>query len=135
MVKKSFDIYNFILSNKIIFFILLIIILLTIIYYNNSTYESFHINHLKYFRCDTKKLGFITNEVFNEYGITKDNTNWNIYVPCGYNYVEKELLTIQVSNNSDSDKNSEEKPQTDLSIDDENDEDLDIDDKGQVTLF
>jgi hypothetical protein len=104
MVKKSFDIYNFILSNKIIFFILLIIILLTIIYYNNSTYESFHINHLKYFRCDTKKLGFITNEVFNEYGITKDNTNWNIYVPCGYNYVEKELLTIQVSNNSNSNK-------------------------------
>ena len=106
MVKKSFDIFDFILSKKLIFIILLIIILLIIIYYNSVTYESFHINHLKYFRCDTKKLGFINNEIFNNYGITKDNNNWNIYIPCGYNYVEKELLTIQISNNSNSNYNN-----------------------------
>ena len=66
---------------------------------NNISQENFNnINlNLKYFRCDTKKLGIINNEIFNEYGIMKDNNNWDIYVPCGYNQAEKELLTIQTN--------------------------------------
>ena len=88
---------------------------------------------------------FISVKGINALGnqLTKDKINQiNLLDPLPYEAPEEvhadELEVVDeetVSNNSDSDKNSEEKPQTDLSIDDENDEDLDIDDKGQVTLF
>jgi len=61
--------------------------------------EKFTINK-NYYRCDVKKLGRITNEIFNNYNINKNNKNWDIYVPCGYNYVEKELLSINNRNNN-----------------------------------
>lgn len=109
MVKKN-SILNI---HKNYLYILGIVLFLFIIYYfyKNHIFESFdNINeygngngnknvnvNLKYFRCDSKKLGTINNEVFNDYGIIKDNNNWDIYVPCGYNHAEKELLTIQIN--------------------------------------
>jgi hypothetical protein len=105
MVKKN-SILNI---HKNYLYILGIVLFLFIIYYfyKNHSFESFNnkngngnknVNvNLKYFRCDSKKLGTINNEVFNDYGIIKDNNNWDIYVPCGYNHAEKELLTIQIN--------------------------------------
>ena len=118
MVKKN-SILNI---HKNYLYILGVVLFLFIIYYfyKNHSVESFNnINeilnknvnnenvngyrnknsklNLKYFRCDIKKLGTINNEIFSDYGITKNNNNWDIYVPCGYNNAEKELLTIQIN--------------------------------------
>ena len=42
-----------------------------------------------------KKLGLITNNIFQQFGISKTNTSsWDVYIPCGYNYVEDELKNI-----------------------------------------
>jgi hypothetical protein len=69
----------------------LFIILLSF-YYNNRN------NHhkLKYFRCNEKPLGKIINTICINNNIIKDNNNWDLYVPCGYNFVEKELLLIEL---------------------------------------
>jgi len=99
MNKKYNDFYLFVIKNRftiyIIILILLFIILINNLYKQYSHYESFFIPK-KYFRCDTRKLGTINNEIFEEHQIKKDNINWDIYVPCGYNHVEKELLNIQL---------------------------------------
>ena len=67
----------------------------------NQNIEFFdNLKNIKYYRCDSKKLGAITHSIFDDFDISKDNSNWNVYVPCGYNNVENELLQIQVNNNN-----------------------------------
>ena len=96
MVKKLLLTKNNFITYISLYIILFILILL---YFANNFYYKEHFNfNLKYFRCDTKKLGIITNEIFTENNITKDNFDWSIYVPCGYNNIERELLTIKITN-------------------------------------
>ena len=96
MVKKLLSTKNNFITYTSLYIILFILILL---YFVNNFYYKEHFNlNLKYFRCDTKKLGIITNEIFHENNIIKDNLDWNIYVPCGYNNIERELLTIKTTN-------------------------------------
>ena len=85
--------------NYIIIFTILFISLSLFLLNKNKIIESFD-NRQKYYRCNEKNLGTITNIIFNKNNIIKDNKNWNIYVPCGYNNVENELLTIKVKNNN-----------------------------------
>ncbi len=96
MIKKYMNKY---ISIKYFIFLILILILLLIGFKKYKNIENFTINK-NYYRCDIKKLGTITNEIFNNYNINKNNKNWDIYVPCGYNYVEKELLSIKNNNNN-----------------------------------
>ena len=85
--------------NYIIIFTILFISLSLFLLNKNKIIESFD-NRQKYYRCNEKNLGTITNIIFDKNNIIKDNKNWNIYVPCGYNNVENELLTIKVKNNN-----------------------------------
>ena len=49
--------------------------------------------------CDLKKKPHgITSEIFNENEITKNNDDFEVYMPCGYNKVENELLNINLEN-------------------------------------
>ena len=99
MVKKQSSICS---QNKIFFICLILLLLFLVFYmtfYNKQNIEFFdNLKNIKYYRCDSKKLGAITNSIFNDFDISKDNSNWNVYVPCGYNNVENELLQIQVNN-------------------------------------
>lgn len=98
MVKKNFDLLSYLKNNKVTIFIVFIILIISIfIYLSCNIQESFDMNH-KYYRCDVKKIGLITGEIFKNNNIIKDNNDWTIYVPCGYNHVEKELLNIKVNN-------------------------------------
>ena len=45
----------------------------------------------------SKRLGKLQKQLFNEYYIKNNATNWNIYLPNGYNFIEKELKNIKVS--------------------------------------
>jgi hypothetical protein len=49
---------------------------------------------IKYNKCDTNKLQSNISKLFNDNGIIKDTKEWDIYMPCGYNYVEGELATL-----------------------------------------
>lgn len=91
MVKKLLFTYDFINYTSLLIISLFIVLIYLI---KNCYYKEHFINKFKYFRCDQKKLGTITNEIFQENNIEKDNSDWNIYIPCGYNNIEKELLTI-----------------------------------------
>jgi len=93
MVKKLSTKCNFI--NYTYLFVILVILIL--IYYFNNSYQEHFDNNLKYYRCREKKIGTINNEIFQENNIIQDNNDWNIYVPCGYNNVEKELLSIKAN--------------------------------------
>lgn len=90
------------MTNKKIFYILfiIIIILLLLIYtkpkISNLTKEFFSSynfirDDMTYYRCSEKKLGDITKMVFDNYNIYNDNQNWSLYIPCGYNNIEREL--------------------------------------------
>jgi len=100
--------YN-IMTNKKIYYILfiIIIILLILIYLKKNNYEFFSnytnynfMHHdMTYFRCKDKVLGQITKMVFDDNNIYNDNSNWTIYIPCGYNNVERELFELEIPNN------------------------------------
>ena len=94
--------FLYIMTNKKILYILFIIIITLLIfiyfykYSNLNNYElfsnfNFKRDDITYYRCSDKQLGDITKKVFDNYNIYNDNNNWSIYIPCGYNYVEKEL--------------------------------------------
>jgi len=51
-------------------------------------------NDLKYYRCEKKMLGKILKNVFDNNNISQSNTDWDIYIPCGYNDIESELKQI-----------------------------------------
>ena len=102
MVKKNLNFYNYIVKNNsyiyLIIFLLIIIILFLFTYYNNFFKENFEVPK-KYYRCDTRKLGRINKEIFDSLNIEKDNNSWDIYIPCGYNNIERELLSIHIKDN------------------------------------
>lgn len=54
---------------------------------------------IKYYRCMEKELGVITKDIFHENNVIQDNQDWDIYIPCGYNDVEKELRSIEMRGN------------------------------------
>ena len=88
------------ISNTVVYSIigLLIVIIIIIIIYNN--YIKKYTKYPTYYRCGRRKLGRVNNKVFNDFNIVKNsNNNWNIYIPCGYNFVEHELVNIVVNNN------------------------------------
>ena len=66
---------------------------------NNMLIEKYN-NNLTYYRCSDKKIGKITDDIFNFFNINKSNiNNWDIYIPCGYNFVESELKKINLDKN------------------------------------
>jgi hypothetical protein len=100
-IKKipNYIIFLFVLS-IIIFFIIII----TLIFKKNN-YERFNNidntddsssnKYLTYYRCKDKMLGTIMKDIFDNHNIINSNDDWNIYVPCGYNDVEIELMNIK----------------------------------------
>ena len=82
-----------------IFIILSIVLTLLFIYICIHQYSKQNIEPFKYHKCNKYKIGKILNEVLKENNITKtNNKDWDIYLPCGYNYIEKELKQIKTQN-------------------------------------
>ena len=83
-----------------IYLILIIIIILFIILFiiRKKNIESFEneLSNLSYYRCESKMLGKIVQDIFDNNNIIKSKDNWNIYIPCGYNEVEDELTKIKI---------------------------------------
>jgi hypothetical protein len=66
---------------------------------NNFEYFNNENKYLSYYRCKDKMLGSILKNVMDNNNIIQSNDDWNIYIPCGYNNVEKELKEISIKNN------------------------------------
>ena len=102
--------------NTKIYFIIIIIILVLFIYITKYLFQktinidkdiehfSSSIKQLNFYRCDDKKLMGITSDIFNDFNLFKNNKEWDVYIPCGYNNVENELLKINIKNKNDADK-------------------------------
>ena len=65
---------------------------------NNSNNSNKNRNK-KYKRCDSLPLYGLQKKLFEKNNVEKTKTpSWDVYIPCGYNDVEDELLTIHPSN-------------------------------------
>ncbi len=107
-IKTFYEKYKKI--NNIIIFLLIIILILFFyklyLYYNKQKdYLIFkellekQTNEIRYHRCDEKELSFIIKKISKNLNWKKDNKNWNLYIPCGYNNVEMELKSINIPEN------------------------------------
>ena len=78
----------------------------------NKHYEGFiqlkkkHSKPIKYKICSPNKLVSALKNVLDKHGAINviesnnpgDSDDWDLYLPCGYNYVETELKTVKISN-------------------------------------
>ena len=71
----------------------------------NNNYYNLDNDNINYYRCPEKKLGQITQMVFDKNNINNNNGKWDIYIPCGYNNIENELLDIKLNNNNNNSNN------------------------------
>ena len=106
MKYNKFSNIKFFRIKYFIYLIIFIIILyLLYIFYKKTNKEYFNNyynlenDNINYYRCPQKQLGQITKMVFDKNNINNKNEDWNIYIPCGYNNVENELLDIKIKNN------------------------------------
>jgi len=72
----------------IVVVIVLFIVLLAIL--NHKSY-----NNKRFYKCKNS-LGKVTNNIFSNFGFKHNNKDWEIYMPCGYNNVERELKDIDL---------------------------------------
>lgn len=90
---------------NILFIVFIFIFLLIFINKtNNSKNESVPIKQkpiIKYIKCNYKTVQDYYKMVFEELNMKRINESrddWNLYLPCGYNYIEEELLNVNISN-------------------------------------
>jgi hypothetical protein len=105
--------YNKISNIKYFIYLIIFIIILYLLYifykkknkelFNN--YYNLENDNINYYRCPEKQLGQITKMVFDKNNINNNNEDWDIYIPCGYNNIENELLDIKLKNNNNNNKN------------------------------
>ena len=103
-MKHNKNNYNIKLYFILILILIVFFIYIISVYFNfNKDMEHFvsTIENLKYYRCDDKKLLGITNDIFKDFNLFKNNDDWDVYIPCGYNDVENELQTIKINSKSD----------------------------------
>lgn len=70
---------------------------------NSNVTEHLKIIDLKkngYHRCKSYPIGKINNEVLSNRGQMKNNKDWYMYFPCGYNNAEKEIKNINVKDST-----------------------------------
>ena len=78
----------------LIYYLLSIILLMIayILYNKNvSNKEEF----LNYTQCERVPVSKRLDSIFENNNIKKDAKNWDLYLPCGYTYVESELDNIE----------------------------------------
>jgi len=105
MNKNKNNNKNYLSLLFLLIILIFIFIFFLIIYFKNYN-ENFNIQNNsivnnRYYRCDNKILGHITQSIFEKNNIIRSNEDWNIYIPCGYNDVEEELKKIKVNENED----------------------------------
>jgi len=78
-------------KKSLIIFIVIFLFISLLGILNSNTYSN-----KKFYKC-SNRLGKVTGNIFSYFNFKHNNQDWNIYMPCGYNNVEKELRTINVN--------------------------------------
>jgi hypothetical protein len=73
-----------------IYLITLIFLLVIVVLFYRHTKEDF----TQYKKCEKKPIAGLIKKIFNKFNITKNDINYDLYIPCGYNGVEKELKNL-----------------------------------------
>jgi hypothetical protein len=89
------------ITNILIIFLIIFVILI----YFKFNDKQIHIDNINKNDITFRKCGHLKNhetikKVLDENNINKSMKDWDIYLPCGYNYVEGELQTIKVKNSN-----------------------------------
>ena len=77
------------INNNVILNILLLLLIIYLLYC-----ISFREDFTNYTRCDKKPVRGIMKKIFDQFNINKNKEDWDLYIPCGYNGVEKELREV-----------------------------------------
>ena len=96
MILNKFNIL-FIVS----IFIFLIIFINKTNYSKNESIPKKQKPIIKYIKCNYKTVQDYYKMVFEELNMKRINesrNDWDLYLPCGYNYIEEELLNVNISN-------------------------------------
>ena len=78
-------------KKTVIIIIIICLFLFTLSIINKSSYKN-----KNFYKC-RNKLGKVTNNIFSNFNFSHNNKSWDIYLPCGYNNVERELKTININ--------------------------------------
>ena len=78
----------------IIITLLIILLIFFIVKKKNITQEEF--KNKKYTKCESSNVRGIMKDIFSKNNIYK-SSDWDVYIPCGYNNVENELKTINTT--------------------------------------
>ena len=81
----------------IIINLLIILLIFLIVKKKNITQEEF--KNKKYTKCESSNVRGIMKDIFSKNNIYK-SSDWDVYIPCGYNNVENELKTINTTRNN-----------------------------------
>lgn len=81
----------------IIVIILAILLVFWIVKRKNIAQEQFE--NKKYTKCESSSVRGIMKDIFSRNNISK-SSDWDIYIPCGYNNVENELKNINTIRNN-----------------------------------
>lgn len=85
----------YLITTLVIIFIIILIVYLTG-KKGKPVEEGFQ--NKKYTKCDTIAVKGIMKDIFNKNNVSKDKkSNWDLYIPCGYNNVETELKNIHTT--------------------------------------
>jgi hypothetical protein len=83
--------------------VLIILIMCTQNFHKKKVISKKHkpIRKLTFKRCKEDTIGMdpFVAKLFIDHNISKDNNKWDIYYPCSYNQIEKELALIKPTNN------------------------------------
>ena len=71
-------------------FVLIAILIIIIYFYNSQKVEGF----LNYSKCSQVDVPHVIKDIFKDREFKQDNKNYDVYFPCGYNYIEHELNSM-----------------------------------------
>ena len=76
--------------------LILVICIIFLVYDNHYLSKE---DFSQYTRCPQKPLRGIMKQIFDRFNITKNDKDYNLYIPCGYNKIESELKNMIPKNN------------------------------------
>ena len=76
----------------------MILLVLAIILFIRNDRTNNHENFINYTQCSKILLSKRLEDFFSTNKIKKNDKDWDLYVPCGYTYVEDELQKIEKIN-------------------------------------
>ena len=76
--------------------LILVICIIFLVYDNHYLSKE---DFLEYTRCNQRPVRGIMKQIFDKFNITKNDKDYNLYIPCGYNKIESELKNMTPKNN------------------------------------